>query len=143
MEIQGKIIAALPKQSGTSARTGSTWASQEYVLETHDQYPRKCCFRIFGEDRIANMNIQVGEELTVSFDIDAREYNGRWFNSINCWKVDRVQPGDNQTPATEAPAQQSSYTAPQATSTQANPSQPVAASDPFAADGASGDDLPF
>ena len=92
MEIEGKIIAVLPKQEGTSARTGNHWASQEYVLETHDQYPRKCCFRIFGEDRINAMNIQIGEELRVSFDIDAREYNGRYFNSINAWKVDRIDP---------------------------------------------------
>ena len=87
MEITGKIIAVLDKRSGTSQRTGNTWASQEYVLETHDQYPRRCLFNVFGEDKIANMNIQIGEELTVSFDIDAREYNGRWFNDIRAWKV--------------------------------------------------------
>ena len=92
MEIEGKIIAVLPKQEGTSARTGNHWASQEYVLETHDQYPRKCCFRIFGEDRINAMNIQAGEELRVSFDIDAREYNGRYFNTLTAWRVDRIDP---------------------------------------------------
>ena len=46
MEITGKIIAVLPANSGVSARTGNPWMSQEYVLETHDQFPRKCCFRI-------------------------------------------------------------------------------------------------
>ena len=92
MEIEGKIIAVLPKQEGTSARTGNHWASQEYVLETHDQYPRKCCFRIFGEERINAMNIQAGEELRVSFDIDAREYNGRYFNTLTAWRVDRIDP---------------------------------------------------
>lgn len=90
MDITGKIIAVLPANSGVSARTGNPWMSQEYVLETHDQFPRKCCFRIFGEDRIKQFNIQAGEELTVSFDIDAREYNGRWFNSINAWAVNRA-----------------------------------------------------
>ncbi len=142
MEITGKIIAVLPKQSGTSQRTGSTWASQEYVIETHDQYPRKCCFRVFGEDKIANMNIQAGEELTVSFDIDAHEYNGRWFNNINAWKVDRVQPGVPQQPAPAAVP----YAQPTATPTQAVPAQPIAAqaeADPFASESASGDDLPF
>lgn len=63
---------------------------QEYVIETHDQYPRKMCFDVFGADKIAQFNIQAGEELTVSFDIDAREWNGRWFNSIRAWKVERV-----------------------------------------------------
>ena len=63
--------------------------SQEFVLETHDQYPRKCCFRVFGEDKIKQFNIQSGEELTVSFDIDASEWQGRWFNRINAWAVNR------------------------------------------------------
>lgn len=89
MEITGKIIAVLQPNSGVSARTGNSWMSQEYVIETHDQYPRKCCFRIFGEDKIKQFNIQSGEELTVSFDIDAHEYNGRWFNNITAWAVNR------------------------------------------------------
>ena len=66
MEIEGKVIAVLAEQGGVSSRTGNAWKSQEYVIETHDQYPRKCCFRVFGADRIAAMNIQVGEELRVS-----------------------------------------------------------------------------
>lgn len=137
MEITGKIIFVLPKQSGTSQRTGSTWASQEYVIETHEQYPRKCCFRVFGEDKIANMNIQAGEELTVSFDIDANEYQGRWYNRINAWKVERVQPGAPQQPATVAQ--------PAAAPVQPVAAQPVqqTAADPFASESASGDDLPF
>lgn len=60
------------------------------MIETHDQYPRKMCFDVFGADKIAQFNIQVGEELNVYFDVDAREWNGRWFNSIRAWKVDRV-----------------------------------------------------
>ena len=143
MEITGKIIAALDKRSGTSARTGNTWASQEYVLETHDQYPRHCCFRVFGEDRINNMNIQIGEELTVSFDIDAREYQGRWYNDISAWKVDRVQPGAPQQPApAAAPYAQPAPAAPVQQAVAAQPVQQSVA-DPFASESASGDDLPF
>lgn len=95
MEITGKIIAVLPEQSGVS-KAGNEWKKQEYVLETHDQYPKKVCFQIFGADRIAQAAIQAGEELTVSFDIDSREWQGRWFTSINAWKVER--------PIAEAPA---------------------------------------
>ena len=62
---------------------------QEYVLETQEQYPRKMCFNVFGSDKIAQFNIQAGEEMTVSFDINAREYNGRWYNDIRAWKVER------------------------------------------------------
>ena len=90
MEITGKIIAVLPERGGVSQRTGSEWKVQEYVLETQDQYPRKMCFDVFGADKIAQFAIKVGEVLTVSFDIDAHEYNGRWFNSVRAWKVERA-----------------------------------------------------
>ena len=89
MELAGKVIAVLEPRSGVS-KTGNEWKVQEYVIETHDQYPRKMCFDVFGADKIAQFNIQVGEELNVYFDVDAREWNGRWFNSIRAWKVDRV-----------------------------------------------------
>lgn len=92
MELSGKIIAVLEKRGGVAKATGNPWSVQSYVLETHEQYPRKMCFEVFGEDKIAQFNIQAGEEVTVSFDIDAREYQGRWFNSIRAWKIDRPQP---------------------------------------------------
>ena len=89
MEITGKIIVACEPRGGVSQRTGNNWKMQEFVLETQEQFPRKCMFSVFGEDRLREFNIQVGEVVTVSFDIDAREYNGRWFNSLRAWKVDR------------------------------------------------------
>lgn len=88
MEITGKIIAVLPERGGIS-KTGNEWKTQEYVIETHEQYPKKVCFNVFGADKIAQFNIQVGDEMTVSFDINAREYNGRWYNDIRAWKVER------------------------------------------------------
>ncbi len=99
MDITGKIIAALEPRSGVAKSSGNPWKVQEYVIETQAQYPRKCAFEVFGEDRIKQFNIQVGQELTVSFDIDARENNGRWFNTIRAWRVVPAQTGDNtQTP---------------------------------------------
>lgn len=99
MELAGKVIAVLEPRGGVS-KTGNEWKVQEYVIETHDQYPKKMCFDVFGADKIAQFNIQIGEEISVSFDVDAREWNGRWFNSIRAWKVERVSaqapamPGD-------------------------------------------------
>ena len=87
MEIKGKIIAVLPTRSGTSAR-GTQWSSQTSVIETQEQYPKKLAFDVIN-DKIDQFNIQVGEFLTVQFDINAREYNGRWFNSVNAWNVIR------------------------------------------------------
>ena len=104
MEITGKIIAVLPERGGIS-KTGNEWKMQEYVIETHEQSPRMVCFNVFGSDKIAQCNIQAGEELTVSFDINAREYNGRWFNDIRAWRVERgvapAAPAD--VPAFDAP----------------------------------------
>ena len=91
MELTGRIIAVLPAQSGVSARTGNNWMSQDYVIEVPGQFPRKCLFRIFGEDRIKQFAIQQGEDLTVQFDIDAHEFNGRWFNDIRAYNVIRGQ----------------------------------------------------
>lgn len=100
MEIQGRIIAVLPLREGTSSK--GAWQSQEYVVETHDKYPKKLVFNVFGADKINQFAIKQGEELKVSFDIDAHEYNGRWFNNIRAWSVQRVsnvsaQPTQNAT----------------------------------------------
>lgn len=134
MEITGKIIAVLPASSGVSARTGNAWKSQDFVIETHDQYPRKCCFRVFGEEKLNNFNIQSGEELTVSFDIDAHEYNGRWYNQINAWAINRNTQQQSGAAAPVQPAAQASAPASDA------PFPPASAAP---AESNSADDLPF
>ena len=96
MELQGKVIAVLEARSGVSKATGNTWMTQDYVVETHEQYPRRMVFNVFGEDKIKQFNIQQGEEINVVFDINAREWQGKWFNDIRAWRVDRVQPGQAQ-----------------------------------------------
>ena len=91
MELTGRIIAGLEAKSGTSSKTGNPWMMQGYVIEVPGQYPRRCMFSVFGEDRIKQLNIQNGEDLTVQFDIDAREYNGRWYNDFRAYNVIRDQ----------------------------------------------------
>ena len=138
MEITGKIIAVLPAQGGVSQRTGNPWKSQDYVIETHDQYPKRCCFRVFGEEKINQFNIQLGEEMTVSFDIDSHEYQGRWFNDVRAWAVNRniqapgAVPGAGVAPAAPIPG-----VAPAAPAEAPCPPQQPAA------EGGSADDLPF
>jgi hypothetical protein len=87
MEITGKIIQVLPQQSGTSKTSGKEWKLQSYVLETQEQFPRKVHFEIFGEDRISANHCKVDDVVTVSFDIESREFNGRWYTSIRAWRV--------------------------------------------------------
>lgn len=127
MEIQGKIIAALPEKSGVSAR--GEWKSQTYVIETQGQYPKKLAFDVFGADRITQFNLQVGDIATVFFDFDAHEYNGRWFNSVRAFNVEKSgqqatqqstpqpmtnavnQQGVTQAPPQPAPQQQNMFNA--------------------------------
>ena len=104
MEITGKIIAVLPANSGTSARTGNPWMSQTYVIETQGQYPKKLAFDVFGEERIKQFNIQQGEELTVRFDIDAHEYQGRYFNQIRAFNVEKSGQQTTQQPTPQPTA---------------------------------------
>lgn len=133
MELQGKIIAVLPERSGVSAR--GEWKAGSFVIETHEQYPKKMVFDVFGADRLAQFAIKAGEELLVSFDIDAHEYQGRWYNSIRAWNVQRVD-------AMAAQAAAPTPVAPAPTSPAA-PDNGATAPFPPAQEGESADDLPF
>ena len=86
LEISGKIIELLPEKSGQSAN--GEWRKQEFILETEAQYPKKICFMVWG-DKIDDFKIQQGENLSVSIDIESREYNGRWYTDVKAWKVSR------------------------------------------------------
>ena len=107
--LSGQITAILPAQQGVSQRTGQPWVSQEYVL-CHEpgQYPRSVCFRVFGQDKIQQMNIQMGESLTVHLNIDAKQGQKGYFNTIDCWKVERQvqQQAVPQQPQYQQPVQQ-------------------------------------
>lgn len=87
-EISGQIIAVLPTRSGTSAK-GTAWSSQTAVITTIEQYPKKVAFDVMNE-KIPQFNLQVGEYVTVSYDIDTHEYQGRWFNAVRAWNVVRT-----------------------------------------------------
>lgn len=136
MEFTGKIINALPQRKGVSQRTGTEWVSQTFVIQSLEQYPKHLAFDIFGSDRLAAMNPQVGEVCTVQFDVDAHEYQGKWYNSVRAWRIDRNvgQPAEGVAPE----GMPAAAPVPQPVAAAAAP-QPVAA--PLPAD--NGDDLPF
>lgn len=136
MELQGKVIAVLPERSGVSQR--GEWKSQDYVIETHDAYPRKMVFGVFGADRISRFNIQIGQEVTVSFDIDAHEYQGRWFNNIRAFDVRQVDPAAVGMQPGVVPGAAFGAAPAAAPAQSAAPAQPAA---PVAEDKV--DDLPF
>lgn len=136
MEATGKIIAILPANSGVSQRTGNPWCTQTFVLETIEQYPKKIPFEVFGEDRIRQFNLQMGETVTIHFDVDGREYNGRWYPSVKCFNV--VRQGQQQVAVTQQQTGQVQQPTPA-------PQTQVAAPSPTSQDEGDGntDDLPF
>ncbi len=133
MDIQGKIVQILPKQTGEGKN--GTWEKQDYILETQAQYPKKVCFSVWGV-KISQYNIQMGEFVSLGVDVESREYNGRWYTDLKAWKVDR--PG-------AAPMGSNTGTSP--SNQQANDpfADTAQISDPFASSSNSeeADDLPF
>ena len=136
MDIKGKIIQKLELQSGTS-KAGNAWKKQEYVLETMDSFPRKVKFDFFG-DRADQYPLEVGDVITLSYDIESREFNGRWYTDIRGFKAVKEDPNMAGAPAPYPPAAGEPAPAP-AGDGMAAPAPPV--DNAFEQGG--GDDLPF
>lgn len=103
MELTGKLIAAMPTRSGVSSRSGNAWMSREYVLEVPGQYPKKMVFTVFGEDKLKQFALRKDETVTVQFEIDANEYQGKWYNKIQAYNV--IRAGQQQAVAVPPPQQ--------------------------------------
>lgn len=99
MEIEGKIMKAMDVRTGTSKRDGSTWVSQDFVLESERSsgYKTRMVFSVFGQDRLQRFAIKEGQYVNVSFRIEAREFEGRWFNTVTAFDVrQREEPEPNE-----------------------------------------------
>ena len=125
MELTGIVIAAMPTQKGVSQKTGNPWMSRDFVLEVQGPFPSHMVFRVFGEDRLRQFDIRKNDEVTVKFDIDAREYQGRWWNTITAYDVVKVSQQQVAPPPQQASA------------------PPMTAPQPTQEDTQAGDDLPF
>ena len=138
MDIKGKIIQKLEPQGGVS-KAGNQWKKQEYVLETLDSYPRKVKFDFFG-DRADQFVFEVGDIITRSYDIESREFNGRWYTDIRGFKAVKEDPN------AIAPAAAAPYPAPGEPAPAPAPGEPAPAPAPgpdaFGQPNAE-DDLPF
>lgn len=110
--ISGVITQVLQPQTGVSQRTGNQWMKQQYVI-CHDQgqYPKYLCFEVFGQEKIQQMNIQPNEYVTIHLDFNSSQSqkDGRWYNEVRCWKVDRMQPGMQQGMPMQQPMMQGGY----------------------------------
>lgn len=90
MDIKGRVLQLLPLQTGEGKN--GTWKKQDFVIETDGQYPKKVCISAWG-DKINEGALKVGNEVNVSFDIESREYNGRWYTDVKAWKIDSMSGG--------------------------------------------------
>lgn len=89
MNFSGKIIQILPARSGVSEKSGKEWKSQEFVVENNEgQFPCSLVFNAFNRE----IGADVGDIVYVQFDGRAREYNGRWFNSLDAYSITKPQP---------------------------------------------------
>ena len=115
LELEGTLAQKLPVQSGNSAR--GPWAKQEFILEYPDgNFTAKACFTAWGQDKVQDLGkYQVGDKVKVSFNLKSREYNGRWYNDLQIWKIAPAgaaaqpapaQPAPQARPAAQAPAWQ-------------------------------------
>lgn len=87
MTERGKIIFVGAVERGVAAKTGSAWASQEFVIETNERYPRKIAFTIFGEEKISNAAIREGEIIDVIFFPESHQWNSRWFTELRATDI--------------------------------------------------------
>lgn len=85
MELSGNVIAILPSQSGSGAK--GPWIKYTFVIETQEQYPKKVHFSMFSKDPNSKLAFGEGDNVTVSFSIESREYNGKWYSDIKAYKV--------------------------------------------------------
>lgn len=100
MQLTGRIKHALEQRKGISERSGKSWMKQEFVIETEERYPRRMKFSVFGEEKLREMNLAEGDVVTISFDIDASQYNGTWYNEITAWKAEHSVKKPSPAPTT-------------------------------------------
>ncbi len=97
MEVKGRIFQIIDPVTGESTR--GPWKKQEFVIETMDQYPKKVCFTVWN-DKIPLNTFTPESVITVFFNAESREYNGRWYTDLSAWKVEI---GDSTTGSADTP----------------------------------------
>jgi hypothetical protein len=107
MEIIGKLIQKLPMQSGIG-KTGNSWQKQEFVIETMEQYPRKICANLWGEKTAVLETLNIDDKVVMSFDLESREFNGKWYTDVKAWKVEPVSANPQAAQPQQAPQSETS-----------------------------------
>ena len=87
MKIIAKLTQILPLQTGFGKN--GQWRKQDIIVETDGQYPKNICISIWG-DNINENQLIIGTQLSIDFDIESREFNGKWYTDVKAWKIDLV-----------------------------------------------------
>lgn len=95
LQIKGKIQQILKPESGVS-RIGKDWKKQEFILESNEQFPKKICFSILNDKLSLLEKVKPGDEVEVFFNLESRDYNGKWYHNINVWKLEKVSSDQSQ-----------------------------------------------
>lgn len=105
MNIEGKVKQVLDVQTG-QGKNGE-WKKQSFIIETAGQYPKEVCITIWS-DAVANSAsiLVVGNQINVSFDLESREFNGRWYTDVKAWKINQVGAVSQQQQAPNTGSQQ-------------------------------------
>ena len=90
MQLTAKLVQVLPAQTG-QGKNGE-WKKQDIVVETDGQYPKKVCVSVWG-DKLNHLKLEPGEVLTIDFDVESREYNGKWYTDVKAWRVASAEAG--------------------------------------------------
>jgi len=88
MKVTGKIEKILETQTGTS-KAGKEWKKTSFVVKTEDEYNNLYCFEIFGDEKVDKF-LQYNEEgnmVDVDFNVKTNEWQGKYFTSLDAWKV--------------------------------------------------------
>ena len=120
LEITGKVFTVLPSQSGQGQK--GPWVKQNFVIETGDQYPKKVCLLAWNDKAEIVSRLKEGDEVKVAFDLESREFNGKWYTDAKVWKMEVLS---------QSNLSSSSHYEPTPTASNQEPQPPVS------------DDLPF
>lgn len=90
MEVTGKITKVLPLESGQT-KAGADWQKQSFILTTDAQYNNTYCFEVFGDEKVQNFNKfnKVNDIVTVEFNVNCNEYNGKYYTTLSAWKISK------------------------------------------------------
>ena len=117
MQFTGTITRKMPPLKINTSKGENLVQTFELTYE-QGIYNKKVAFDVFGAEKIKEFAINLNEQLVCQIDFDTSEYNGRLFNRVKCWKVERMAQTQTSQPHVQQANPNASY------QSQAAPVQP-------------------